>query len=125
MDQITIFEIIEPNAEPDFTQMTLKQIAEHIGERTGLHFIPDTRFHGEFNEYIAYYTNTLFFTVRLDNYMTGDERQGKPFISVEYECKKTHSGGGSPCDSLQEAISFFKIMLQKKQTKGENRKCMI
>ncbi|MBR6984121.1 MAG: hypothetical protein IKH75_11480 [Ruminococcus sp.] len=121
MDQITIFEIIEPNTEPDFMQMTLKQIAEHIGERTGLHFIPDTRFHGEFNEYIAYYTNTLFFTVGLDNYMTGDERQGKPFISVEYECKKTHSGSGSPCDSLQEAISFFKIKLQKNKRKEKTK----
>lgn len=121
MDQITIFEIIEPNAEPDFTQMTLKQIADHIGERTGLHFIPDTRFHGEFNEYIAYYTNTLFFTVGLDNYMTGDERHGKPFISVEYECKETHSGGGSPCDSLQEAISFFKIKLQKNKRKEKTK----
>lgn len=117
MEQITIFEIVEPSTEPDFTQMTLKQIADHISERTGLHFIPDTRFHGEFNEYIAYYTNTLFFTVGISHYMTGDERQGKPFISVGYECKKTRSGGGRPCDSLQEAISFFKIELQKNKRK--------
>lgn len=121
MDQITIFEIIEPNTEPDFTQMTLKQIADHISERTGLHFIPDTRFHGEFNEYIAYYTSTLFFTVGISHYMTGDERQGKPFISVEYECKKTRSGGGRPCDSLQEAISFFKIELQKNKRKEKTK----
>ena len=106
MRQITIFDVI-PCEEPDFGQMTLKQIASYIGEKTGLNFIPDTRFHGDFNEYIAYYTRTMFFTIGLSRYATFDERNGRQFISAGYEDKKTSSGCGKPCDSLSEVTEFF------------------
>ena len=110
MRQITIFDVI-PCEEPDFGQMTLKQIASYIGEKTGLNFIPDTRFHGEFNEYIAYYTSTMFFTIGLSRYATLDERKGKQFISAGYEDKNTSSGCGKPCDSLSEVTEFFRSRL--------------
>lgn len=107
MRQLTIFDVIEPEYQ-DWHDMSLKEIASYIGNKAGLNFIPDTRFHGEFNEYIAYYTSKVFFTVGIGNYDTLDERNGKPFISVEYEDKATHSGGGAPCDSLDEAINYFR-----------------
>ena len=108
--QMTIFDIMS-NEAPEWTNMSLKQIASYISEQTGLNFIPDTRYHGEFNEYIAYHTSKLFFTLGLDNYETGDERDGKPFIAVGYENKKHLEGGGAPCDSLEEAIDYFKFRL--------------
>ena len=107
MDQITIFDIIE-EPESDWRTMSLKQIASYISNKTGLNFIPDTRYHGEFNEYIAYYTSYLFFTLGLSSYNTLDERNGKTFISVGYDDKKDHSGGGMPCDDLTEVIEFYK-----------------
>ncbi len=39
--QITIFDLIET---PEWTGMTIKQIASYISEKTGLNFIPDTRY---------------------------------------------------------------------------------
>lgn len=111
MKQLSIFDLVDVEQEPDFTQMPIKQIAAYIGEKTGLQFIPDTRFHGEFNEYIAYHTSNIFFTVGLGNYQTLDERRGKLFIEVGYENKKDKSGGGMPCDSFQEAICFYQRFL--------------
>ena len=52
--QMTIFDLLP---RPSWTEMTLKQLAAYISEKTGLLFIPDTRFHGEYSEYIAYYTS--------------------------------------------------------------------
>lgn len=115
MRQLTIFDVIEPECQ-DWQDMSLKELATYIGDRTGLHFIPDTRFHGEFNEYIAYYTSKVFFTVGIGHYTTYDERNGKPFISVEYENKNDHSGSGAPCDSLEEAISYFKSYTERTET---------
>ena len=108
--QMTIFDIVEPETSTDWRKMSIKQIAAYISDRTGLNFIPDTRFKGEFNEYIAYFTSHLFFTVGLSTYTTR-ERNGVPFISVGYEDKKNQSGGGSPCDSLDEAIEYFNHFL--------------
>ena len=107
MNQMTIFDILEPDKPIDWREMSLKQIASYISDRTGLNFIPDTRFRGEFNEYIAYKTSHLFFTVGLSKYSTLDARNGQSFISVGYEDKRGHSGGGGPCDSLDEAIDYF------------------
>lgn len=108
--QMTIFDILN-ETKPEWTDMSLKQIAAYISEQTGLNFIPDTRYHRAFNEYIAYYTSKLFFTLGLDRYGTNDERNNKPFISVGYDNKKDHSGGGAPCDSLEEAINYFKFRI--------------
>ena len=107
MKQMTIFDIIE-ESEPDWRSMSLKQIASYISDKTGLNFIPDTRYHGEFNNYIAYKTSYLFFTIGLSNYRTGDDRDGKPFISATYEDKRVNGGLGMPCDTLEEVISLFK-----------------
>ena len=112
--QMTIFDLLET---PEWTGMTLKQIASYISEKTGLNFIPDTRYHGEFNSYIAYKTNRLFFTLGLGAYQTYDERHGQPFISVGYDNKKDLSGGGAPCDSLEEAIEYFNYRLNSEVIK--------
>ena len=115
MNQMTIFDILETDEPIDWRDMSLKQIASYISERTGLNFIPDTRFHGDFHEYIAYKTNRLFFTIGLSKYNTLDDRNGQPFISVGYEDKKDRSGGGGPCDTLEEAIKYFGRLLRKEK----------
>lgn len=115
--QMTIFDVLKEQT-PDWRDMSLKQIAAYISEKTGLNFIPDTRFKGEFNEYIAYKTSKLFFTLGLGNYNTLDERNGVSFISVGYENKKDLSGGGAPCDSLDEAIEYFNYRIRRTAING-------
>ena len=115
MKQMTIFDILAPDECKDWRDMSLKEIASYISEQTGLNFIPDTRFHGDFHEYIAYKTNRLFFTIGLSKYNTLDDRNGQPFISVGYEDKKDCSGGGGPCDTLEEAINYFNSRLGKEK----------
>ena len=112
MYQLNIFDLVGTDSAPDWRDMTLEQIANSIGEQLGLHFIPDTRFHGEFTEYIAYKTTHLFFTIGLSNYRTTDKRNGKPFIAVGYENKQgTIAGGGRSCNTIEEAINYFKERL--------------
>lgn len=112
--QITIFDVIVDNKPVlQWQNMTLKQIAAYISEKTGLNFIPDTRFKGEFNEYIAYATSNLFFTVGISKYTTLDTRNGRKFISVCCENKKDLSGEGHPCDTIEDAIEFFKNRRKK------------
>jgi len=108
--QMTVFDLLP---RPSWTEMTLKQLAAYIGEQTGLLFIPDTRFHGEYSEYIAYYTSKLFFTLGLDYFETCDEDNGKPFISVGWENKKEMSGGDAPCDTLEDAIDYFRSAIAR------------
>lgn len=110
--QMTLFDILSAERAPDWEFMPLKDIAAYIGQQTGLRFIPDTRYHGDYDEFIAYHTSTLFFTLGLSTYKTLDERDGKPFISAGWEDKKEHSGSGRPCDSLEEAAAYFKAKLE-------------
>ena len=108
MRQITIFELLTEATVPDWKKMTLKQIAAHISEKTGLHFMPDTRYHGDFTQYIAYHTKNLFFTLGLGSFINNE-----PYISVGYEDKKNLCGGGSPSDSLEWAIDYFKTQVER------------
>lgn len=116
MRQLTIFDVIEPECQ-DWHDMSLKEIASYIGNKAGLNFIPDTRYHGEFNEYIAYYTSKAFFTIGISHYTTLDDRHDKPFISVEYENRHNgFTGSGRPCDTLDEAINYFKSIKERTET---------
>lgn len=101
--QMTIFDLLPRSS---WTEMTLKQLAAYISEQTGLLFIPDTRFHGEYSEYIAYYTSKLFFTLGLDYFETCDENNGKPFISVGWENKKEMY-------TLEDAIDYFRSAIAR------------
>ena len=108
--QMTIFDLLET---PDWKEMTLKQIAAYISERKGLKFIPDTRYHGDYTYYIAYYTTQLFFTLGLGRFANTEELKGEPYISVGYEDKKNLCGGGSPSDSLEWAVDYFKSAVER------------
>lgn len=111
--QMSIFELLETPKAPEWQEMSLKELAAYVSKETGLNFIPDTRFHGEFNEYIAYRTNRFFFTLGIDRYAVNDYLNGEAFISVGYEDKQNQAGGGAPCDTLEDAIEWFKYRLRR------------
>lgn len=100
MDQITIYDLLEDDPiVSDFLGMTIEEIAGYIGEKIGLTF----EYNSFFDEYQARYKGIIF-DLNLSTYSA----TGIPFISVGYENKKEHSGGGRPCDSIEEAIRYFK-----------------
>ncbi len=116
MRQLTIFDVIEPEKQ-DWHEMSIKEIASYVGNQTGLNFIPDTRFHGEFKEYIAYYTNKMYFTLGFSHYNTLDDRNGKKFISAGFEDRTNgFSGSGRPCNTLEEVIGYIKRILERTET---------
>ena len=53
--------------------------------------------------------------IKLSHYRTGDEREGKPFISTSYNNKKTYFCSGSPCDNYSEVKKFVERYCDKSQ----------
>lgn len=106
--QLSFFDIPGAVNFPDWHKMTIEQIALFVGEQIGIQFIPDTRYNGECNEYIAFKNKKVFYTIGIDYYDTYDKRNGQSFISVGYDNRIDHSGCGSPLDSLEEVINFFR-----------------
>lgn len=105
--QLSFFDIPGAVNFPDWHDMTIEQIALFVGEQIGLQFVPDNRFNGVYNEYVAYKNKKVFYTIGIDHYETNDNRNGQPFISVEYHNRIDHSGCASPLESLEEVILFF------------------
>ena len=105
-EQISIFDIIESEEEldeiglPDFHYLTEEQIVNIVADAIG---IPFKRI--DFG-YQAHYNNSVL-DVHLSHY-TCDDQEGEPFISCDFYNKKKHYGAGVPCDSLEDAIAFFK-----------------
>ena len=106
--QLSFFDLPGVINYPDWHNMTIEQISMLIGEQLGIRFSPDTRFNGEFNEFIAYKSKKEFYTIGIDHSETCDERSGQAFIGVDYDNGIKHLGCSKPCDSIEEAIEFFR-----------------
>ena len=68
-----------------------------------------------FGQWEAWASKDVKVTVSTSTYATDDERQGKAFISVGYDNKKEHCGGGGPCDDIEEAIKWMARHCQKRE----------
>lgn len=64
-----------------------------------------------FEDYRAKYKD-ITFDISISTYNTDDERHGKEFISVGWSQKS--SGGGSPCDSIEEVMERFDRFIERK-----------
>jgi len=94
--QMTIFDLIKPT---DLEQLEEKTMVQIISDKTGLIFS---------------YVDDLFgwvckkgkqrYTIHYSRYSCR-EREGVRFISCGWDYKT--GGAGSPCDSIDEAVSFF------------------
>lgn len=110
LDQMTIFDLLDEGQEKDFRTMNIEEIADYIGRKIGAKFV----YGHDITEYAAT-KDKVYMTVEIDHYETNDERHGQPFIGVSYQLLNDpgHAGGGAPCDSLEEAVNYFKFHLKK------------
>lgn len=110
MEQLTIFDLMP--SEP-FEGKTIEQIAAEISMLVGIEFKPKV---WEWNdhqtvEYVAKLGKKDELTIDEDFYQTRDERNGKRFIGVGFTFGS--SGGGSPCDSIDEAVEYLRKRKQE------------
>lgn len=110
MSQITIYDLLPEEPRPDFHTMTAEQIVNYLNEVLGVNFT--------WNERLQEYTvnmNTknygkFMLEFELDSYtLSDDPKNGQPFLGCGYSWSK--GGSASPCDSLEEAIKFYKRYL--------------
>lgn len=109
-DQMTIFDLLDEGQEKDFRTMNIEEIADYIGRKIGAKFV----YGHDITEYAAT-KDKVYMTLNISHYTTLDERKGQPFISVGFQRLNDPScyGGGAPCDSLEEAVNYFKFHLKK------------
>lgn len=109
-DQMTIFDLLDEGQEKDFRTMNIEEIADYIGRKIGAKFV----YGHDITEYAAT-KDKVYMTVEIDYYETNDERRGQPFIGVSYQMLNDpgHAGAARPCDSLEEAVNYFKSRLKK------------
>ena len=104
--QMSIFDFIAPEIRDteDLDDLTEAEMVQRISEATGLNFVKSKRW----DEYEAKRGKAIF-TVHYSRYnMTGNHNR---FISVGWDLKT--SCGGSPCDSVKEAIDRIKKYIEK------------
>lgn len=109
MEQLTIFDFLPPEENKyDIENMTTAEIAKIIGERVGVQFKP-TGWVEEFGTKIK----KLKLSLHKSRYAcdTTDRKKGDAFISVGYDIGS--GGGGSPVDSIEAAVNYFKQKLEK------------
>ncbi len=97
----------------DIEAMALEDIAEKVGNALGIIFtkqMPTSSRYAEFGEIYAAKVNGYKLEISKDTYQTMDELDGKAFIGVEYDTKGR--GGGAPCDTVNDAIRYFRKLLK-------------
>lgn len=103
MEQLSLFDSEEL---PDIGTVTEEQAAEIVGEQIGVKF--------SFNKFYEHWIakmGKLELNLNYDSYAIG----GKLFLGVGYVHKEPedYSGGGSPCDSIEEAVKYFKDKIRR------------
>lgn len=107
--QMSIFDFLEPE-QADFHKMTLADIADYIGEQLGVMFI----YNNHLGQYECNIGKKYILSLELSTYWTNDHRNGEKFISAGHQLfKGSYTGGGCPCDSLEEAVEYLRKQLTR------------
>lgn len=127
MEQLTIFDLLDDEfgeeidefapLYPDFVNLDLPEIAKIISDATGLLFKPD-----KFGRYTAKKGKKLYFDLGLGQYYP-TVHNGAKYISVGFLDKNDGIyGGGSGVDSIEQAINYFRYIVNRRTRKdhGEN-----
>lgn len=106
--QLSIFDLFPEY--PDFNTVSEEKCVSIIGDVLGLKFSYSVRF-GVWKARIG----CIDLSVNYSTYMGSETR----FISVGYDNRRDHSGGGAPCDSIDEAIRYFRKCIEKGNRNGK------
>ena len=106
MEQLTIFDLI--SSDEPFEGKTIEQIAADISMLVGISFNPHVCDYRNIRtvEFIAKLGKKATMTIDEGFYNTEDERDGRRFIGVSWSFGT--SGGGCPCDSIDEAVGYLR-----------------
>ena len=109
MKQLSIFDMLTPDAT-ELDKMTEADMVQKISNAIGISFY----YSHVFNEYIAKLPKQKLELSLCYSTYTATDRIGRRFISVGYSTKRgDHAGGGRPCDTIEEAIKYFKAILER------------
>lgn len=104
--QISIFDILPPEENYDIQSMTTEDMARVVGNAIGYQFKPS----GWEDEYEVK-IKKLTLSIHKSHYLcdTKDRKEGSPIIGCGWS--ENTGGGGSPIDSVEDAIKYFKRVL--------------
>ena len=109
--QISIFDFVEI-PENEIEEMTSGELANVIGTAIGIEFKPT----GWSDEYEAQVGKKVRLSVNKSHFACDgvNHKEGDAFISCGWSCGT--SGAGSPIQSIQEAVEWFKKRIEKGET---------
>lgn len=101
--QLSIFDFMG-----EFANLPEEKMVEQVGMLLGIKFTPEVLPKGVWRYTPAYEYKRKGLTLTV-HYMTSIKN--KLFISVGWN--KGTAGGGAPCDSMDEAVSYFRKILER------------
>lgn len=101
--QMTIFDIMG-----DFATMTDEEITMAINQKLGIQFAKEVLPKGCYRSEPAYVWKHKGLSLEL---IMMTDCEGRTMISTEY--RKGTAGGGAPCYSIDEAVRYFKRILER------------
>ena len=119
--QLSLFDMMPAEDGDTLEGKTIAQIAADITMLVGVNFNPKTWADGEV-QYVARLDKSNTLTLSEDYYSTEDEENGKRFLGCGYDFKDDNSGGGAPCDTIDDAVAYFRKRIEKYKTMKELRK---
>lgn len=110
-DQVTIFDVIPNENQPDMKDMTDEEIVRQIAITTGLVFKDvGLRLPGQKIVYRAQVSQTSGCDVHTSKYVM-EERKGEKFISCDIWHQNGWEGCAIPCDSIEQAVDVIRKKL--------------
>ena len=119
--QMSLFDMMPAEDGDTLESKTIAQIAADISMLVGVNFNPKTWADGEV-QYVARLDKSNTLTLSEDHYDTEDESHGLRFLGCGYDFKDDNSGGGAPCDTIDDAVVYFRKRIKQYKTMKELRK---
>lgn len=121
---MTIFDLLPTS---DLDDLPEEEMVEEVGKRLGKKFEMIT-LEGYRSKWHAYKCKICGIVLTIDgfsSYNTGDERHGKRMILVSWDNKKEQAGGGAPCDSIEEVVSYFENIIRRESERTRKKQSAI
>lgn len=107
--EVLAWKLSELENTQDLENVTLEELNKKITEKIGIKFEENSKYPGE---YVAKIKGGYTLEFSFSTYMTEDGGDGKKVILLGWSNKKGE-GGGSPGDSIEEAVDYFKKALRR------------